>query len=435
VTPLPRLTVRQWMLVGLLIFAVAASAVFHLISLVDDALRRSAPASPQAQAEVLKTVEQAAGSPGWTDPTWQASIEPLLARQQLGIVLRDGSGRSVFTGGSTGGPRIPLRTVDLVENGTRTGTIELFGRGGFDWLAPIGAVLAVLLAVAFVRWQMGRYLVRPLEAMAVAANNIARGDLDVELPNTTVREVDDVKAAFETMAAGLRESLTRQSQLEEQRRFFIGAVAHDLRTPLFALRGYLTGLEKGLAGSPEKAASYAAVCRQKADQLEGLVEDLFAYTRTEYLQQALRREPIDVGQLLQRAADGMRARADDRGVVFHLERSRGGCLASGDEGLLERAVENLLDNALRYTDAGGRIDIGCAAEGGRATFTIADTGPGIAAPDLPHLFEAFYRGEASRNRQTGGAGLGLSIAKRVLQAHGGDLVAANREPTGAVFTG
>src|SRR5205085_10557861 len=102
---------------------------------------------------------------------------------------------------------------------------------------------------------------------------------------------------------------------------------------------------------------------------------------------------------------------------------------------LERAVGILLDTALRYTRAGGTITVAWRAAGGRVTFTVADTGPGIAPQDLPHLFEPLYRAETSRNRETGGAGLGLTIARRILRAHGGDLVAANGHAGGAEFTG
>nr|MBA2362664.1 hypothetical protein [Chloroflexia bacterium] len=107
----------------------------------------------------------------------------------------------------------------------------------------------------------------------------------------------------------------------------------------------------------------------------------------------------------------------------------------GDAHLLTRAVENLLDNALRHTPAGGEIRLGWRREARRAVFSVADTGPGIAPKDVPHLFTALYRGESSRNRRTGGAGLGLTIAQRILTAHGGDLTAENQPTGGARFTG
>jgi signal transduction histidine kinase len=109
-------------------------------------------------------------------------------------------------------------------------------------------------------------------------------------------------------------------------------------------------------------------------------------------------------------------------------------MVEGDEQLLARAVENLLDNALRYTPAGGRIEIGWSPQEDLVRVTVADTGLGIAPRDLPHLFEPMYRAEPSRSRDTGGTGLGLTIARRIFRAHGGDLTAANRPAGGAAFT-
>jgi len=310
---------------------------------------------------------------------------------------------------------------------------SLFIPTGSGELPVVVGGLAVALALLFVRWQMGRYVVKPLEALSAAARRIAGGNLDFTLPESRVREVAAVCEAFEAMGTGLRDSLRRQAELEEERRFFIGAIAHDLRTPLFALRGYLEGLDQGLAASPEKAATYVAVCRQKADQLDRLVADLFDYTRTEYLEQNLPSKPLELRALLRRTVEGARAQAS--GITLELDGPRETCLAVGDEHVLERAVENLLDNALRYTAAGGRIVVSWRQERNRVVFTVADSGPGIAPQDLPHLFEPLYRGEISRNRQTGGAGLGLAIARRALRAHGGDLVATNRVEGGAEFIG
>lgn len=132
--------------------------------------------------------------------------------------------------------------------------------------------------------------------------------------------------------------------------------------------------------------------------------------------------------------EGLRSQAVGKGVVLELDGPPDACMLEGDAHLLGRAVENLLDNALRHTPAGGRIEVSWHGDAERVTFTVADTGPGIAPADLPHLFTPLYRGETSRNPQTGGLGLGLTIARRILRAHGGELVAANRAHGGAAFT-
>jgi len=310
------------------------------------------------------------------------------------------------------------------------------------WLWPLAAGGAILLVLAAATWLLGRAVLRPLAAMGRAAEGIAGGDLDVRLPPSRAREVAEVAAALEGMSAALRAALDRQGALEEERRrleeertLFVGAVAHDLRTPLFMLRGYLKGLENGVAATPEKRAHYVRACRAKADALERLIADLFDYTRLEYLHQEPERAPLDLGALVREAAEGVHPLAEAKGITLTLDAPTEPCVLMGDGSLLARVVGNLLDNALRHTPEGGRICVRWRRADGAVVFAIEDTGPGIAAHDLPHLFTPLYRGEASRNRQTGGAGLGLTIARRILRAHGGDLTAANGPTGGAVLTG
>jgi signal transduction histidine kinase len=237
------------------------------------------------------------------------------------------------------------------------------------------------------------------------------------------------------MSGTVRESLARQSALEEERRLFVGAVAHDLRTPLFMLRGYLKGLERGVAATPEKVAHYVAMCRMQADALEHLITDLFAYTRLEYLEQEPERVPIELGALLRETVGAAQPLAAAKSIALVAEDSTAPCPILADPHLVARAVENLLDNAVRHTPEGGRIAVRWHQRSGEVIFSVEDSGSGIAAHDLPHLFTPLYRGDASQDQQSRGAGLGLSIARRILRAHGGDLTVINAPTGGAVFTG
>jgi signal transduction histidine kinase len=453
------LSIRQWMIVGMLLFAALAVLFFHAADSLDQRVLHLSTRQSAENSARLDTAERtiAANPDLWRDPGWQDATRQTLGTLGIGAVIRDASGAEIFRTGTTASNWRASREETIVERGQQLGSMSLFAPFRPNPFAGVAAWLAVLLALLFVRWQMGRYMVRPLEAMGHAARKIAGGDLDFSIPRSRVREVANVRDAFEAMGAGLRASIARQAELEEERRFFVGAIAHDLRTPLFALRGSLVGLEQGLADSPEKAAWYIAVCRQKADQLDRLVNDLFTYTKAEYLEQALHREYLELGPLLTRVAEDARPRATAADITIRLAGPDTGCTVEGDAHLLERAVENLLDNALHHTPAGGTITVrwevgeSGSREVGRseaslrlsptahrlpaATFTVADTGPGIAARDLPHLFDPLYRAEESRNRETGGAGLGLTIARRILRAHGGDLTAANGPSGGAEFHG
>ena len=426
----------------------------------------------------------------WRDPAWQRQADASFAALGVDVAVFStqperpvqpgqafyttaGAGRILDTGSGTGGQGLPAGTtagtsVSQASVETRPDRSDqvIFHRlvitnpadtaqpanqppvgVAFLWdtsPAP-GTLLGLLWAVvelsafaltlAVVLWLIGQPVLRPLAAMHRAAEDIAGGDLDVHLPPTPVREIAEVGAALEGMSAALRKSLARQAALEEQRRLFVGAVAHDLRTPLFMLRGHLKGLERGVAATPEKIAHYVAVCQAKADALERLIADLFAFTRLEYLEQAPERAPLELGELLRQAVEGEQPLAAARAITLTLDVPAEDCPLLGDGHLLARAVENLLDNALRHTPEGGRIGVRLSRRNATLVVAVEDTGPGIAADDLPHLFTPLYRGEASRNRQTGGAGLGLAIARRILRAHGGNLTAANRVDGGAAFTG
>jgi signal transduction histidine kinase len=437
------LGIRRWMVVGMLSFFLFPALAYTVTNVFDHAVvQRSASQSPPSASALDSEVQGiAGGAADWHDPQWQASLRDTVNTLGVGVVLHDPTGAEIFRAGhvNSGGHSpwggVANRQATVLDGGREIGTVELSAPQHDDHLARAAATIALVLAIIHAGWRIRRSVVQPLEAMGRAARQIAGGDLDFTLPTSSVREVADVRDAFETMGEGLRDSIGRQAELEEERRFFIGAIAHDLRTPLFALRGSLVGLAQGLADSPEKAARYVAVCRQKADQLDRLVEDLFAYTKAEYLTQTIRHERLDFGSLMDEAIEGVRPQAQEKGVTITRHAPEDSPVIRGDAHLLGRVVENLLDNALRHTPSGGAVTVGWRAEPGRLTFTVADTGPGIDARDLPHLFDPLYRGEASRNRETGGAGLGLAIARRILHTPGGDLAAANRPAGGAEFTG
>ncbi len=154
----------------------------------------------------------------------------------------------------------------------------------------------------------------------------------------------------------------------------------------------------------------------------------------EYLEQTLRFAPVQVKPLIAQAVEGLRLRAEAKKVRISVEDSCDASPVQGDPNLLERVLVNLLDNAVRHTPDGGTIAVSQRADGGRLLVTVADDGPGIAVQDLPHIFEPFFRSDASRNPETGGVGLGLTIARRIMRAHGGDLTAENRPGGGALFT-
>jgi signal transduction histidine kinase len=377
----------------------------------------------------------------WADPTWKSRARGRLAAWGLQVQLVNAQGHPVFA---------TTQHVPSGWNGEKLSVSKPRDKSAFvgggvifyprpesqSWEGPLIAALAALLVtLAITAWVLGRTVVRPLAAASRAARGITAGNLDVRLPRSQVREVAEVAAALESMSAGLRDAIDRQEAIEQERRLFIGAIAHDLRTPLFTLRSYLSGLKDGLATTPEKAARYIEVCQDKADALERLITDLFTFARLEYLEQAPQLEPVDWAGLLSEAIEDMRPVASEKGIAVLLDGPSERCPLVGDPHLLARALNNLLDNALRHTPEGGEVLVRWRQADEAVVFAVEDSGSGIDPRDLPHVFMPLYRADSSRNRQTGGAGLGLAIAQRILRTHGGDLVAGNGSTGGAIFTG
>lgn len=177
-----------------------------------------------------------------------------------------------------------------------------------------------------------------------------------------------------------------------------------------------------------------AVCKDKSAQLDRLVEDLFTFTKMEYMEPELNTEKVNLERVIRNSLDSLSPQARQRGISISFH-ATDGCNIHGDVHLLERAMNNLLDNAVRHTPAGGDIEVQCAQAGGKVMFKIRDTGQGFTAEELERVFEPLYRGEASRSRSTGGSGLGLTISQRIIRQHGGGLAASNHPEGGAMLEG
>lgn len=429
--------IRKFIFAGLLSVIILSRLFYGILGfviqpIVSHQTQTKAALADRAIREITGSVDK------WRNADWQKTIQTKFKASGIAVSITDPSGKKIFQTGPYNPKQFNSQQVMVIEDGKMRGTVKLFVFNHNQIYGILSAVIAMILAIIFNRWLMGRYVLKPLAAMSSAARRIAEGDLDFRIPTSRVTEVADVRAAFEAMGEGLRKSLKRQATLEEERRFFLTAIAHDLRTPLFVLRGYLLRLEQGKAETAEKAARYLSVCRQKSEQIERLVSDLFVYAKTEYMEQmdVNKREPFDFGLWMKEMIEHYRLLAQAKNVeIVDESGEETACPVQGDPHLLERAVGNLLDNALRYTLAGGKITVKWYRKGNQVCFTISDTGPGIPEQDLPHVFEPLYRAEKSRNAETGGTGMGLTIAKRIFKAHGGDLTAANRADAGAEFSG
>lgn len=434
--------IRKFMIIGVLSIVVFPWIVYFLLSMIGS---HSWMTQNHIQQENLTQTMQmvAQNESNWTSSNWQHQLAAELQRQDMDVEIRSPSNQVIFESAVKPGNHhwskihhwMSTQQMLVMKNDKWVGTVQLFQPKKADPIAAIGAILACVLAIIFVSYQVGRNVIKPLESMSRAALRIAEGDLNFNPSSTNTVEIEQVSSAFQTMVIGLRDAFAKQQKLEEERRFFIGAIAHDLRSPLFSLRGFLDGMDQGIATSPDKIARYVAVCKEKAEHLDRLVSDLFAFTRLEYMEQTLQREHFNFSEIVNNTVAGVAYRAQEKGIVLDTDTSNDEVLAFGDPHLLERAVTNVLDNAIRYTPKEGKIKIGLLRKSDKIFLWIKDTGPGIPSNDLADVFKPLYRGDTSRNTATGGAGLGLTIARRVFRSHGGELCAENSPNGGAILTG
>jgi signal transduction histidine kinase len=288
-------------------------------------------------------------------------------------------------------------------------------------LASAGAAIVALLAGGI----LARTLTGPLRALTHATQAIARGELDQQVEVRSRDEIGELAASFNQMST----DLTRASRL---RRRMTADVAHELRAPLSLIRAHAEALRDNVL--PPSVETFSLI-HDETVRLNRLVDDLRTLSLADAGELTLVRQSVPPGPLLQRAAAAQSVRAQQAGIDLRVEVAPGLPDVQADPDRIAQVLANLLDNALRHTPQGGRIECRAApaAGEGAVTLTVADSGPGIAAEDLPNIFERFYRADASRQRDGSGSGLGLAIARSIVEAHGGRLWVESQPGAGARF--
>ncbi|MFJ1600934.1 sensor histidine kinase [Streptomyces sp. NPDC088261] len=290
-----------------------------------------------------------------------------------------------------------------------------------------GSALVLLLTVT-VTTLAGIRLVRPLRALTHAARRMEDGDTSARVRVTGGDELGRLAVAFNSMSE-------RREQLESVRKAMVSDVAHELRTPLSNIRGWLEAAEDGVVAHDQILLTSLL---EEALLLQHVIDDLRDLSAADAGELRLRKEWVDVGELLAQTAVAHRVNAEGAGVGLSVSGSfpspLPGLLLEADPVRLRQAVGNLVSNAIRHTPRGGVVTLRARAEGAHVLIEVADTGGGIAADELPRVFDRFWRAEKSRSRQTGGSGLGLSIVRKLVEAHGGGVGVSSEVGVGSVFT-
>lgn len=294
---------------------------------------------------------------------------------------------------------------------------------GFAFFATAGAAIV-----------MTRTVSRRFELLEEAAARLADGDLSVRVLVHGDDEAARLGAAFNEMAAALESAQKQRAETEQARRALFAAISHDLRTPLSTMQAMVEAMVDGVVTDPETSARYLHNIRSEVGRLSSLIDDLFELTTIDSGELRLHLESLRVEDVVAESIDAFRPQAERAGVRIAFEPGNGTRPVSVDPKRLTRVLYNLLQNALRHTPADGSIVLRTIPARDGVQVEVQDTGEGIPPKDLPHVFDTFYRGEASRLRAKGsGSGLGLSIARGIVEAHGGRIWVTSSEGAGSTF--
>ncbi|MCG3212729.1 MAG: Adaptive-response sensory-kinase SasA [Anaerolineae bacterium] len=281
------------------------------------------------------------------------------------------------------------------------------------WAAGLAAASAIIVSIF-----VARRVVTPVRHMMRASRHIADGHYAERVPETSNDELGQLARSFNQMATALE-------QTETMRRELIGNVAHELRTPLTNIKGYMEGLIDGVL--PPEPQTYQLIYRE-ADRLQRLVSDLQELSRVEAGMIELHLSRVSVATLIEQTAARLRPQFEEKGVSLHLEPPPQLPPVPADEDRIGQVLLNLVGNALQYTPAGGAVTITAVLHNTEIHILVQDSGIGITAEHVPHLFDRFYRVDKSRSRAGGGSGIGLTIARHLVEAHGGQIWAASPGP-------
>ncbi|MGW0653113.1 sensor histidine kinase [Streptomyces umbrinus] len=309
----------------------------------------------------------------------------------------------------------------LHVSNTSGSTVAPFDLSPTNALRTLVVTAAVLLLAAFVTVVTGIHLVRPLRALTKAAQ-----DRDEHLPSVPVARNDEIGR----LTAAFNELSEHRARTEQQRKVMVSDIAHELRTPLSTIRSALEAAQDGVI---EADQHLTASLLEEVLLLQHVIDDLQDLAAADAGTLRLHREPVLAEAVLRHVAAAHGVTVEKAGVTL-LVHSKGQLDLWADPLRLRQIVGNLVSNAVRHTPPGGRITLRARRDGATVVIEVTDTGTGIAEEDLPFVFERFWRTEKSRSRKTGGSGLGLSIARKLTEAHDGVLTAAGAPGCGATFT-
>ena len=299
--------------------------------------------------------------------------------------------------------------------------------------------VSVLLILALTAGVMTIWIYRgtmvPIKKLQVATKNIKEGNLDFTIDYDEQDEMGDLCRNFEEMRKRLKESTEEKMAAEKENRALISNIAHDLKTPITAVKGYSEGILDGVADTPEKQERYIRTIYNKANEMDRLLNELTLYSKIDTNRIPYNFKKINVLEYFNDCIEEIGLDLETRGIgLTYFNYADEDIVIIADPEQLMRVINNIVTNAIKYMDKQkGQINVRIKDVGDFIQVEIEDNGKGISARDLPYIFDRFYRTDSSRNSSTGGSGIGLSIVKKIIEDHGGKIWATSKEKTGTTM--
>ncbi len=299
----------------------------------------------------------------------------------------------------------------------------------------VSVVLILALTAGLMTIWIYRGTMTPLKKLQVATKNIKEGNLDFTIDYDEADEMGDLCRNFEEMRQRLKESTEEKMTNERENKALISNIAHDLKTPITAVKGYSEGILDGVADTPEKMERYLRTIYSKANEMDRLLNELTLYAQIDTNRIPYNFNKINVSAYFADCIDEIGLDLENKGVgLSYVNYADEQTMIIADPEQLMRVINNIISNAVKYMDIRkAQIGIRIKDVGDFIQVEIEDNGKGISAQDLPYIFDRFYRTDASRNSATGGSGIGLSIVKKIVEDHGGKIWATSKMNTGTIM--
>lgn len=351
---------------------------------------------------------------------------------------RSGSTRKVFSA-------FEVRTEDRIEGYLYVilggQTYEALSQDiGSSYIGKISFFVAItiVLATATIGLLVFGLLTRRLKKLSEEMRRVSDSGFDLapefDLISSHGDEIDQLAQSFVTMSGKIRDQITQLKENDNLRRELVSNISHDLRTPLSAMQGYLeTLIIKGESLSEEERDRYLRIARRNTIRLGSLIGDLFELSKLDSASVTPQLETFSVPELVQDIAQEFQLEAEKKEITLSLDLDTNSAFTVGDIGLIQRVLENLVRNAIRFTPTGGEVTLSISERPQTVAVAVSDTGPGIPDKEIPRIFDRFYRSEQGEEARSGSSGLGLAIVKRILDLHNSRITVVSKVNAGTRF--